>query len=216
MRALTVISTVVTPATSYDLTDLETVKDELGIGDNTDDTKLKRWISAASAAAAQFCNRVFPVETVSDQIWPRRDPWPRLVDGRPMPLQLSRWPLVAIASLTLDGTALVAGTDFIADNQLGQLTRLDADGNPKPWTASAIVAQFTAGYAAIPNEIADAVIRLVKIRYFGRDRDPMVRAENVEGVESRTYWFATGPGGTGNMPPDVTDLLDNYRVPVIA
>jgi hypothetical protein len=61
-------TTVLVPATSYDLTDLATVKDELSIPtlDVTRDPFLTRAIKQMSSAVSHYCNRVFPVETVRD------------------------------------------------------------------------------------------------------------------------------------------------------
>src|SRR5581483_4195480 len=101
--------------TSYDLTTLAIVKDELGITGTKSDATLKRYLSSASASAAQYCNRVFPVETIKDQIWAQRDRYPRIVPGGIPALKLSRFPIVTVASVTEDGTALVQDTDFIID-----------------------------------------------------------------------------------------------------
>ena len=98
---LVIVTTVVTAATAafqgqqpYDLVDLPTLKAELNLTDGSKDALLLRWITQASAAAAKFCNCVFPVETVQDQIFPPRDYFPvPVVIGGVMPLQLSRWPV---------------------------------------------------------------------------------------------------------------------------
>src|SRR6185369_4866761 len=74
-----IITTVVTPATSYDLTTLEEVMDELDLPEVENSTLFGRWITQASKTAAAYCNRVFVVETVKDEFWPQRDPWPWVV-----------------------------------------------------------------------------------------------------------------------------------------
>src|SRR4051812_39928519 len=117
------ISTVTTAAASYDLVTLDVVKDELGISDNSKNTTLQRYITAASAMVAQYCNRVFPVETLTDEIWAARDPWPRIINGGLPSLQLSRWPLVSVTSVTENGVALVQDTDFAVAAAAGQLIR---------------------------------------------------------------------------------------------
>jgi hypothetical protein len=72
-----IITTVVTPASSHDLTTLDAVKDELPISGNGSDAILGRYISGASQAVEQYCNRVFVVETVSDQFLPNQPrQWP--------------------------------------------------------------------------------------------------------------------------------------------
>ena len=76
-----IISTVLTAASSYDLTTLANIKDDLAIPstDTSSDATLARFITEQSALVAQYCNRVFPIETIQDVIYPDRDPYPYLV-----------------------------------------------------------------------------------------------------------------------------------------
>jgi hypothetical protein len=324
---------------AYDLVDLATVKSELDIDTTEKDALFFRWITQASAAAANFCDRVFPVEIVQDQIFPPRDYFPApTVMGGVRPLQLSRWPLVArpstagtppplapvLSSVTLGalgaatyyakityvtptgetaaslesslavaannlpqvaapiadtqalatgwncylgstsfgetlqnatpipiGTAftlptsglttggaalptavlvleneipLAEGVDFImkgvrTTGDVGQLIRLDINGYPKKWPALPILVQFSAGYVLDDPKLADAVdavIRMIKGRYFAQLRDPALRSENIVGAYEAQYWLASGPGAAvGNLTPDVAALLEKYRVPVL-
>src|SRR5579871_51905 len=96
-----IVSTVVTAASSYDLTSLENIKDDLAIPgtDTSSDATLARFITEQSALVASYCNRVFPIETVQDVIYPDRDPYPYQVTML-SELQLSRWPVVSVASVT--------------------------------------------------------------------------------------------------------------------
>src|ERR1700744_1002339 len=107
------VTTVVTAAASYDLTTLDIVKDELSITKGSSDATLKRYLSWASAALSQECNRVFAAETVQDQIWPARNLQP--LSSNTEVLQLARWPVIDIVSLTEDGNTLVVDTDFVVD-----------------------------------------------------------------------------------------------------
>lgn len=222
MGARTLITTVVTSATTpsggaqYDLTNLGTVKTELGITSGDDDAFFRSLISRASAAAAQYCNRVFPQETVKDEFWAQRDSTPCLIQGTFEPLQLSRWPIISIAAgaLTEDSVVLVDGTDFRIDYANGELIRLDANGYPTYWPAYPISVTYSAGYATIPYDVVDAVIRMVKSRWFLRTRDSSLRQESIPGVIERQFWVATGTEA-GAITPDVADLLSNYCVPVI-
>jgi hypothetical protein len=213
-----VISTVVTPAGSYDLAKLADVKAELNISDTSSDTLLTRYIAYASTAVSQLCNRRLTTETVKDEIWPDREDFSYQVTGALKDIQLSRWPVVTLSSLSEDGNALADGVDFRIDKETGIVSRLDKGGYPASWSAWPIVATFTAGLGAtvddIPQDIQDATIRLVKARYFARNRDPILKSEDIPGVRSVQYWISTG-ADAGNMPPDVVDLLNNYRVPVI-
>jgi hypothetical protein len=203
---LRVISTVVTPANSYDLTTLAVVKDELSITSGDSDPTLQRYLGWASAALSQACNQVFPVETVKDEVWP---------DARMDILQLSRFPLTSVTSIVEGGNALVADTDFRADMAGGSVLRLDGSNNLRCWPACPIVATFAAGFATIPGDIADAVTRMVRNRFRAKGRDTYLISENIPGVRDARWWIATG-NEAGNMPPDIADLVENYRVPVIA
>jgi hypothetical protein len=218
-----IVTTIVTAATVRGLTDLATVQDDWGISGTADDGFLSRAITRCSRAAEQFCNRVFALETVQDMISLRRDPWPGAIVERPDLLQLTRWPIVTIASVTVDGTVLTEGADFVTDQAAGQLQRLDANGNARAWTGVTIVAIYTSGYnlpgapanaAAdpLPDDINDAVSRMVYTRYAERQRDPLIKNEFVDGVGRIEYLT---PNTDGNLSADIADLLENYRVPVV-
>src|SRR6185437_8315023 len=94
------ITTVLVAATAeqgagpYDLTDLATIRLELSITDNSQDAWLQNAISQVSLVIANYCNRVFPVETIQDAIYYQMDPYPYQVPGGNEPLTLSRFPLV--------------------------------------------------------------------------------------------------------------------------
>jgi hypothetical protein len=210
----TVTTTVIAPAETYDLTTLATVKDELSITTNVSDATLKRYISSASAAAAQYCNRVFPVEAVSDTFLKIRDPRRGLFYGRIEPLQLSRWPVIAVASLIEDGTTLVEGTGFLVNYVIGSVTRLGLTGLPVAWRHCDIVITYTAGYDPLPPDVEDAIVRMVTRRYSAKGRDPNLKQQSVPGVIEQQWWIATGTE-SGNLSPDISDVLDNYRTPVV-
>src|SRR5689334_14200036 len=80
------------PLASYDLATLAVVKDELEVKTNASDDTLRRYITGASAAFAQECNRVFQAEELQDEFWPDREPQ-YVLPGRTDVLQLSRYPV---------------------------------------------------------------------------------------------------------------------------
>jgi hypothetical protein len=92
-------------ADPYDLTDLVTVHDELSIPitDTSNDAFLSRAITQASKTIANYCNRVFALEGVQDQIFLQQDPYPWQVPGGVDALQLSRWPAAASGVVTFTG-----------------------------------------------------------------------------------------------------------------
>lgn len=207
------LTTVIDQAKSYNLTSLINVKAELSITDTNSDTLLNRYITSASAAAAQYCNRVFVVESIQDQFCGVRDTV--LFRARHGVLQLSRWPISGITSVVVNSVTLVENTDFITDAINGQLTRLDSSGQRTSWCGLSITVNYNGGFDVIPSDVEDAVIRMVTKRYRAKGRDATLKQESIPGVIERQFWIATGTDA-GNMTPDITDILDNYRVPLIA
>lgn len=222
-----IVSTVVTAASNYDLTTLTNVKDDLAIPntDTSSDATLARFITEQSALVAQYCNRVFPIETVKDVIYLDRDPYPYQVAGLLSELQLSRWPLVSVTSVTdtvgpNTSNTLTAGTDFIVDNARGWLTKIDPNtGYPTGWSADQYTVQYLAGYFtpgtnSPPADLEMAVLRLVTSRFKARGRDPFLRSQGEPGVGQEQYWIGAMPGQTGPFPPDIASVLEKYRVPL--
>lgn len=222
-----VVTTVVTPASSYDLTTLANIKDDLAIPstDTSSDATLARFITEQSALVAQYCNRVFPIETIQDVIYPDRDPYPYQVTGMLSELQLSRWPIVAVTSVTdtvAVGVAntLVSGTDYQIDAARGWLTKIDPNtGYPTGWSPDQYTIEYTAGYFEAgsgnpPPDLEMAVLRLVTARFKARGRDPFLRSQGEPGVGNEQYWIGALPGQTGPFPPDIAAVLEKYRVPL--
>lgn len=214
------IVNVTTLAPSYNLIDIMTCKTLLGITNTAQDAVLTLWIANASTAVRNFCNNPFVIETMTEQYWPPRDGWPGSVRADTQPLQVSRWPVTGVTSVieTITGTptTLVQGTDYLLDAPVGQLIRLDTFGYPKGWRSNPIAVVYAAGYATIPSDISDAVSRLVKSAMFAQSRDPALKSETVPGVYSASYAAGMGAMPGNGMPPDVVDLIDNYRVPVFS
>lgn len=294
--AFVTLSTVVTPAVTYDLTTLAVAKDELSIktSDSTYDQFLKRAITQASKSIANYCNRVFQVETISDVFQLQNDAHLRNFPRNAKLLQLSRWPLVGLTSVTEDSTVLVEGVDFRADYDTGQIYRLDSDSDlAVGWPSKTVVVVYSGGYAAIatqsanvpvapgpytvtvtnsasfvrdrgvtyangvpltavasapaggqyaviagvytfnasdaaaailaaysfqaiPDDVADAVLRLITTRFRQRGRDPMLMSKSNPQQGDERYWVGAQAGQNGALPPEIAGILDAYVVPVIA
>lgn len=208
-------TTVISAAGSPLLVMLTIVKEELGIssGDATHDTQLNRYIAAASAVAAQYCNRAFQQQTVIDTF---DIGIARFQAQGEQSLQFSAWPTISVASLTENAIALVKDTDYRIDADTGIAYRLSTtSGHDTSWRTTPVVATYDGNYAAIPLDVQDAITRLVRGRWYAKGRDPLARSESIPGVRDVAFWVPTG-SDAGNLPPDVVDLLDNYRVPVTA
>ncbi len=203
-------SKVITPASSYDLTDLATVKAALGITGTNEDVSLAKFITDASGDIASYCNRVFIKETIKDT-W--RVLFVRgLQKSRLDEIVLSRRPVVSIASVVMDGTTLAEDTDYEVDYDEGVLYRLDS-GNAVRWFFGRLDVQDDAGYvlADVPAPVSKACIDLVKLSRSGSTRDPLVKQESVPGVGETQYWVGGVPGSVGNIPPQIQNALDPFR-----
>lgn len=156
------ILTVVSAAPSYNLTDVNTTKLELSIKptDTTNDTWLGSAITQASLVIANYCNRVFPVEALSEVIWVDRVV-PRRIGADATRLQLGRFPITLVTSVVedvdlSDQTTLVAGTDYTVDYKVGQLVRINSDtGLPSRWFRRSVTVTYLAGYGSSPTLAAN-------------------------------------------------------------
>jgi hypothetical protein len=212
------ILTVTTPAVSFALTRVDTVKAELGITGSAEDSQIDAFIWQASSAITGYLGRVLAYETVSEQFR-----LPAVVACRgyladpngPEPLILDRYPVSDIASVVVDGTTL-SGSEYEVDPASGRLWRLSADCMV-PWRGRKITIRYTGGYQSLPDlpdAIEDACIRIVKAKWFAAKRDPLIRAENIDGVLQTQYWVPSK--GEGVFPAGVTELLDPFLNPFIA
>jgi hypothetical protein len=155
-----VVTTVLSAAASYDLTDLATAKDELSIAtaDTSHDTWLGRAITQVSKAIATHTKRVFAPEYVQDVFDVQQDPYPYQTPGGFAQLELTRWPVLAVVSVVqtlAPGTTqtLVEGTDFRTDPATGRLLRLNLfTGVGTTWEAVPVTVTYSAGFGALVQE----------------------------------------------------------------
>jgi hypothetical protein len=62
--------------------------------------------------------------------------------------------------------------------------------------------------------VQEAVTRLVKMFKDQKGRDPALKRETNPGQGDKEYWIPSTP--MGFLTPDVRELLDQYRVPMVA
>lgn len=199
------ILTVITPAPSYDLTVLATLKNELGITDTASDIALSALIVQASGVVTEITGRVWAQEEVSEKFY--------LDWGENVPsLLLERRPVSAIASITENGSVLVEDVDYVVDYRRGMVHRI----NGSVWTFSnnpSVVIQYTGGYALLddlPFGPERATLILAKSYWYARARDPATRSETTNDIDSVTYRDA------GDAETTVRELLRLHSEVVMA
>lgn len=153
-----IVTTVLSAAASYDLTDLATAKDELSLSGTSSDTWLSRAVSQVSRAMATHTKRVFAPEVVQDAFDIQQDLYPYQTPGGLAELTLSRWPVLAVISVAqtlAPGTMqmLTEGTDFRIDSETGRLIRINPfTGSGSTWEAAPVTVIYLAGFGAQVTE----------------------------------------------------------------
>jgi len=222
-RHTTVVTTAATAtggASPFDLTTVSILNGEPWYQTTLSSVWLQRVLTASSVSIANYCNRIFALQTYTDTFFPQRDPPISAAIGGLDPLQLAYFPMTAGSSIvTENGVLLVLGTDYFEDPELGQLTRIDINGLPMRWPRFEMVVQYQAGYAlsAMPADLVDAAIDFVKWRVFSGTRDPGLKSQEIPGDISQSFLWGTGPGGPDDIPAPVAGKIDRYRIyPVVA
>jgi hypothetical protein len=216
-----VISTVVSGVSSYDLVDLSTVKDELEIdaSDSSRDTIIQRYIGQVSTSIrsriATGCStsRRSATKFISSRTLPVHGA------GRGPVLQLSRWPVTRLASVTLASRTAArrrspTGTDFKINKDLRPAAPAECDGIMVTWAALSRSRSNTTRASSISlSDVVVAALRWIVLRWSERSRDPMLKAEQTPLGGTKSFWVG-GPPMSGGVPQEIASLLDSYRQPV--
>jgi hypothetical protein len=220
MPAQNSITTTLTAAASYDLVLLADVQLELNISneDSSQDAWLAKQITRSSRAVQSYCKRKFVVESLQDVINLRMDNFPWQLPNGVDTLQLSAWPVGEVTSVVVNlgpsnFQTLTAGIDYELDAAAGQLTRLFSITTfPIQWVAAPTTVQFSAGFSEIPDDVQLATLKLITSAFQARGRDPYTKRINqAGGIGEIEYWVPSQK--EGDFTPDISELLDNYRVP---
>jgi hypothetical protein len=186
-----------------DLTTLADVKAWLQTGQTgfppTDDALLIRLVTAASQYIQTWLNRQI---VQSDYIEVR--------DGTGgQRLQFGCFPVSAVQSLTIDGMTIPpapppAPNTGLTSGYVFSPTQLAVRGYRFMRGAQNVVVIYTAGYPAVPPEIAQACVELVALRYRERTRIGEV-SKSVGSGETVTY-------AQKDMSSPIMTLLEQYRL----
>ncbi|HUC70386.1 MAG TPA: hypothetical protein VMS01_04260 [Stellaceae bacterium] len=105
--------------------------------------------------------------------------------------------------------------DYLVDSKIGRLIRLNPfDAAPCTWDTFPTWVNYSAGYPAIPDDIAGAALEWISWRYYERKRgDPALKTRTQPELGTETWWVG-GPPSSGGVPESIRGVLDHYRVPV--
>lgn len=149
-----------------DLTTLASLKTYLNINNTNDDTLLGSLITAASAWLGNVMN-----------FTPAQASYTETRDGRnTMALMLKQWPVVSVASLTIDGLVIPASVanpgGGYTDGYIVDDSRVLLRGTTYRFNKGYqnIAVSYTAGFNPIPFDLAQACNALCAFWYKRRDR----------------------------------------------
>ena len=182
-----------------DLTTLSDVKDWLQTGQNpfpsVDDALLTRLITAASRFIESWLDRRIAAAD-----------WIEIRDGNGgQRLAFANFPVSAVLSLSIDGLVVppAPGDGGFGSGYVFSPTELALRGYVFSRRPQNVIVTYTAGYAGVPLDIAQACIELVCQRYRERTRTGEV-SKALVGGETVTF-------SQKDMCDDVKTLLSQYR-----
>jgi uncharacterized phiE125 gp8 family phage protein len=163
-----------------DLTTLAAVETFLGLpSGNADEGLLSSLITAASSAIESYCQRSFIAQAYNEY----RDG----VLGQNQIVTLG-YPIISVTGVTVNGQpipAAVAGAWPRSGYSNGQWY-IRVDGYCIPQGGKNVNLQYTAGYATIPADLAQACVELVALKYKQKDWIGKSGSESIDG-QSVTY-----------------------------
>lgn len=143
-----------------DLCQLADVKTYLGLTTTATDPVLQSLITGASAWIESFCSRVFAQATYTEI---------RNGNGGNR-LFLANAPVSAVSSVTVDGQAIPAASDAQSTGYVYDGGTVYLRGYVFCRGVQNVTASYTAGFATVPADVAQACVELVAAKYAKRDR----------------------------------------------
>lgn len=181
----------------------------MAVGDLTSLAKVKRWLPGSSAAAtaddtllADLISQVSAAVQNEINRTIASASYTEAHDGQGgTALILNQWPVTAVASVTVDGVALPAGSS-VASGYYFDGDGVYLTGYCFSKGHANVVIVYTAGYASTPADIERTVISAVARTY--RERDRIGVTSHTQGQQVTAFF-------TGAWSPAELAVLDNYR-----
>ena len=139
-------------------TDLATMKAQFDITDSGQDTIIAVYVAAASARCDSYTGRIY-----GDDIGEGFEQHARTNDIFELDdvskLNLIEWPVISIASISLDDEALVSGTDYRINLRTGVITFQDSS-NYQQRVSGVLKVTHDVGFETIPGDVELGCLRL--------------------------------------------------------
>jgi hypothetical protein len=197
--------TVTSQATDLNLLTLEEVRTACGITDNSQDVALETLRVRVAATIAQQCR------VATDGATPptlRKETLTEVIRlNRSMrDLVLSRRPIVSVASITEDGTALDSA-DYEINSGAGLVMRLSSDALTY-WRACKITIVYDAGWETVPVDLKLAASKLALAFNSEAGRNSNLKRVKVEGLSEREYFY--GSADDPLFTEEIESLLEPF------
>ncbi len=216
--------TVTVPAADLQLLTDEELRVAAGLdpADTTHDAALATWGLQAAAALAGACG--IAKAGYDTSLAPLRGEAPVTFKAETLvqtfrirpsdyihQLYLARWPVLSIASVTVDATALTAD-DYEINIPSSSITRVSGNGT-SCWPTGRVIVEYEAGFDdPVPTDLKGYAARLTNLYYASEGADPLERRVEIPGVMTVERWVDTA---TTDMlvPEDILAGLarDGYR-----
>lgn len=215
---------VVTPASTTDLVDLDSVKAYLQITDDTQDARLGQLIKQASGSFSDYLGRPLALQTYRER---------QTIQGRIPGINLCNGPIATILTASVDGIAWTGTLDdcdverdgarimasaflpprllcftrpvlveitYVAGFMLpGMDQPVVPDNALMPWRATPLLAAISGG-----------CLSTIQMLLSASGRDPLLKSENVQGVGSSSY--ATMDPAVGGLSADAVAALNRLSI----
>lgn len=168
------------------------VKQYMGTTSAAYDALLASLVTACSAAVANFCNREISSTRRTETYSGRGG----------LSLSLNNWPVTAVHSVTVNGISYAASAGYGQPGYRFDSGRVILE--PVGFTKGLlnVVVDYTAGYAVIPQEIQQAALETVALKF--RQRDHIGFTSKSLAGESVAY-------SVDDIPDSAQSALESFR-----
>ena len=174
-----------------DLTTLEAAELYSGVTGSATDDLIQSLVTAYSQFVRTYTSRDFTAQSYSHTF-----------DGRnARRLMVRQTPIISVEGVSVDGVAIAASAGFGMQGYRFDADTIILEGRVFTRGAANVTVSYTAGYASIPDDIAQAVNELVGLRYELADK---------QGWSSKSLAGETVSLITKSMPDSVRTVLDQY------